>query len=92
MDKEKLYKELREAFGLDNQDNMFIEELCELAVKIRHLKRNKCNLIDVLKELSDVDILKEQFIINHDCQFMFDREKNAKLKRTAIRLKKGELN
>lgn len=87
----KLYNKLKYMFGVKHQDSMLIEESCELTVSIKHFHRGKCTLKEVVKELSDVDILKEQFLLNHGCKEMFEIEKEKKQLRTIKRLEEGTL-
>jgi|GEM_PF-2804688 len=59
----KLYANLAQTMGRENQLNQAVEELCELAVAIRHFIRGRRgSRYALLKDVADVSIMFDQVL------------------------------
>ena len=91
MNNNELYKKVAEAKGIEHQDNMLIEELAEAITAINHYKRKRVTIDKVCEELSDVEILIEQFKQNHNCEDKIYINKKIKLNRLKKNLDNNKL-
>ncbi len=60
MKRNELYKKAIAKYGKDAQIEQLEEELAELALAIKHYKKGKVTLDEVVTELVDVSIMVEQ--------------------------------
>lgn len=59
----ELYARLEQVKGRENQMNQAVEELCELAVAVRHFVRGRRgSRYGLLKEIADVSIMIDQLL------------------------------
>ena len=102
--KEKL-ESIFNYFGVSVQETKLIEELGELITAISRLqqevmmiatgiqekdeKRINKLMKNVIEELADVDILKDQLIEGYDAREEFEEAVEYKIKRTLIRIGSG---
>lgn len=100
----ELFARLAKVMGRENQLNQAIEELCELAVAIRHYVRGRRGSRHaMLKEVADVSIMLDQLLCilgeqddwhDQDEEALlrsFDAVRAGELARLRERLDKGEL-
>lgn len=82
-----LYQKAIAKYGKDAQIEQLEEELAELTLAIKHYKKGKVTLDDVITELVDVDIMVEQtrMIIGIDDKVYY-KHKEYKKKRLEKRL------
>ena len=85
---ENKLKFILDVFGISNQFNKTLEELSELSTKIYHYKDNKCNVIELMDEIVDVDIMISQLKIYFD-EEVIEEYKKAKIERTLKRIESG---
>lgn len=85
MSRRDLYNSVINAFGIDAQKWMLIEECGELLNAIAKLKRGRSSKDDVITELADVHIMVEQMAFFFGWNEFVD-EKERKLKRLQERL------
>ena len=78
-----LYKQAVDLWGIEFQDNILIEECSELITAISHSKRkNKVISNDeIAGELTDVILLTEQYIQNHNLEEKVAEAKERKLEK-----------
>lgn len=104
-DKKEKLKSIFNYFGVSVQETKMIEELGELTTALSRLQQevlmvvseiqekdeNRINKLmeNVIEELADVDILKEQLIEAYDAREEFDEAVEYKIKRTLIRIGSG---
>lgn len=81
-------KFILDVFGIENQFNKTLEELSELSTKIYHYRDNKCNVIELIDEIIDVDIMISQLKIYFD-ENTIEEYKKAKIERTLRRIESG---
>lgn len=87
MSKHELYNSVINAYGIDAQKWMLIEECGELLNAIAKLKRGRSTKEDIITELADVDIMIEQMAFFFGwSEFLW--EKDRKLNRLEERLNK----
>lgn len=82
-----LYQKAIAKYGKDAQIEQLEEELAELTLAIKHYKKGKITLDEVITELVDVDIMIEQarMILNIDDKTYY-KHKDFKKKRLEKRL------
>lgn len=78
-------------FGLDNQENMLIEEMAELTQAICKCRRTKKGITNnLIEEIADVKLMLEQVIYLLNCEESVTAVENQKIQRTIERI--GEQN
>lgn len=92
MNRDKLYKDLEEQLGKENQLRMLQEEGSEMSSKVNKFLRGRCTLKELCSEISDVEILIEQIKSIYNCKDIVETEKMIKLVRTRKLLDEGKLN
>jgi len=87
-----IYEDCLEAWGVDAQVKVAIEEMAELIVKLAKWGRNYngVSILQVAEEIADVEIMMKQMRIVFNSAVV-DEFYEAKLKRLRQRLTKGEL-
>ncbi len=61
MDSTNLYKKAQDTWGKNAQLLQVVEEMSELSVElIKHVNRQKSNLVEIAEEAADVEIMLEQ--------------------------------
>ena len=50
-------------WGVDSQLLMVEEECLELALALKHWRRGKCSVVEVARELADVEVVIRQLLI-----------------------------
>ena len=104
-DKKEKLASISNYFGVSVQETKMIEELGELTTALSRLQQevlmvvseiqekdeNRINKLmeNVIEELADVDILKDQLIEAYDAREEFDEAVEYKIKRTLIRIGSG---
>ena len=66
----------------EEQEEKAEEECMELALAIKHYRKGKLSLPDVITEIADVLIMCEQMMIMHDCRDAVNKEIDYKIART----------
>lgn len=80
MNKNDLYFEILQVWGISCQSNMMMEECAELIQAISHWKRGRNIAKNVLEEMADVSILLEQMILAFGVE-EFNKVKEEKFER-----------
>lgn len=88
-------KKIADYFGFDAQAEKAIEEMAELIVEIKHLKKRDENAADIyprlIEELADVKIMIDQlvYLVRQDEENSedFDFQTESKIERTLLRIK-----
>lgn len=77
-----------DVYGCNNQMTQAMEERCELAVAISHLKRHRTAKArqEMIEEIADVEIMLAQMKIEFDCHREVETEIVEKLARLQRRL------
>ena len=104
-DKKEKLASISNYFGVSVQETKMIEELGELTTALSRLqqevmmiaigmqekdeKRINKLMENVIEELADIEILKEQLIEIYDAREEFDEAVEYKIKRTLIRIGSG---
>ena len=85
MNKEKLYQEALDLWGVKFQEGMLIEEIGEVltAWNKKTRKVNGVSEIDFFRELVDLEIMLEQMKIISFKTFNWEKEKQEKLEQLA---------
>lgn len=86
MDKMKLYNRVIDAYGIDAQKWMLVEEFGELLNAFSKLRRQRAEREDVITELADVHIMVEQMAVFFGWD-EFQKERKKKMQRLRMRLK-----
>ena len=86
-EKIELFREVLEAWGIENQVFMVMEESGEMLNALAKANRGRVTKEDVITELVDVSIMMEQMAV-HFGYDEFKAEKERKLKRLKERLEK----
>lgn len=69
INKESLYLEALDLWGINSQIDICIEEMSELIKELLKHKRGKDNIVDICEEIADVEITVEQM------KMIFNRNK-----------------
>lgn len=88
-------KKIADCFGFDAQAEKAIEEMAELIVEIKHLKKRDENAADIyprlVEELADVKIMIDQLVYlvrqDEENSEYFDFQTESKIERTLLRIK-----
>ena len=88
-------KKIADYFGFDAQAEKAIEEMAELIVEIKHLKKRDENAADIyprlIEELADVKIMIDQLVYlvrqDEENSEYFDFQTESKIERTLMRIK-----
>lgn len=90
MNRQELYKKAMARWGYDIQENILIEECCELVQAIIKRRRHG-KTKELLEELMDVEIMVEQIKFYYDCMCgqlaKMEQIKTRKLHRLEQRLR-----
>lgn len=92
-------KKIADHYGFDAQAEKAIEEMAELIVAIKHLKKLDGNeadyLVHFVEELADVKIMIDQLVFlvrqGEECAASFDLQTEYKIERTLRRIAEEEL-
>lgn len=83
-------KQIADHFGLPAQAEKAIEEMAELIVEIKHLRKASGNDVSFYEELADVKIMIDQLVYlvkqDKDAAEYFDYQTNFKIGRTLRRI------
>lgn len=87
-------KKIADCFGFDAQAEKAIEEMAELVVEIKHLKKRGENAADcyprLIEELADVKIMIDQLVYlvrqDEENSEYFDFQTESKIERTLLRI------
>ena len=84
-ERESLYAELFDKYGIKLQEDMLVEEVGELLASLNQFRRGKATKEDVVSEIADVLNCIEQmrYIFGKDA---VDSQRELKLKRTELKL------
>lgn len=74
--------------GAKAQTDVAIEEMAELTQALIHNRRGRP--ANIAEEIADVEIMLEQLKIIHCCADEVEKQKDAKIKRMAFKLKQKE--
>lgn len=74
--------------GADAQTDVAIEEMAELTQALIHNRRGRPT--NIAEEIADVEIMLEQLKIIHCCADEVEKQKDAKIKRLALKLRQKE--
>lgn len=92
VDDRELYDRLAQTCGSEAQLNQAVEELCELAVAIRHYIRGRHGSgYAMLEEIADVSIMLDQVVCILGAEHEFPVVRAGSLARLRERLESGEL-
>lgn len=91
---DKRIKTIAEHYGFENQTEKAIEEMSELIVAIKHMKKpdpERGAFIDFLNELTDVEIMVNQLKVlaineNAETEGFLERNYDFKLSREMMRM------
>lgn len=87
IDKQELYKQALEVYGMELQVDIAKEEFAELIVAISHYHRGKAMKDEVISELADCIIMLEQLVSMYEIsETKLNYIKNEKLDRLQERL------
>ena len=75
-------------YGCDKQTDVAIEEMAELTQSLIHNRRGRP--ANIPEEIADVEIMLEQLKIIHGCAVEVEKQKDAKIKRLALKLRQKE--
>lgn len=63
MTRENKLQAIMDKWGVEAQMDMLSEECLELALAIRHFRRGKLQISDVIEEIADVGVMLDQMLL-----------------------------
>ena len=90
---EEIMKNADRIYKYEDNVDAFHEEVGELMTKISHLRRNRCNIEDVVEEIVDVRMMLDILVRNYEESHgltpeMYDVIENTKYEKMKLDLQK----
>lgn len=82
----EIYRAALDIYGAENQTRMVFEELAELQKELCKNARGADNRTYIAEEIADVQIMLDQMMMLHDCEYLVELYKCEKIKRLKKRL------